>query len=140
MTVLGLDVGNRRIGVAVSDSTELIARPVTTITRQSNALDAAAIGRLAEADGARLIVVGLPLSSDDSLGPQARLTKAFVRYLRKALPLPIETWDERYTTVEAQQTMISQGVRRSRRKELIDAAAAAVILDEWLTARRTNGT
>ncbi len=140
MTVLALDVGDRRIGVAISDPTELLARPVATIVRRSNASDLAEIGRLALANQARLIVVGLPVASDDSLGEQGRRTKAFVRYLRKSQDIPVETWDERYSTLEAQQIMIAQGVRRERRRSQIDAAAAAVILDEWLTAQRSRAT
>lgn len=140
MTILALDVGDRRIGLAVSDPTELVARPVTVINRQSNLLDAEAVRRHVDSSGARLIVVGLPLASDDLPGPQARRTKAFVRYLRKALPVPVETWDERFSTIDAQNELLAQGIRRSRRKGLLDAAAAAVILDEWLTSRRSRTT
>jgi putative Holliday junction resolvase len=138
MTVLALDVGDRRIGVAVSDPTGLVARPLCVITRKTHAADVAAIRQLADQNDADLIVVGVPLSSDDTIGPQAEKTLAFVRYLRKHLSLPVETWDERFTTKEAQREMIGMGLRRRRRKELLDAAAAAVILDEWLTAHRTR--
>jgi len=136
MTVMALDVGDRRIGVAVSDPTGLLARPLTVIWRRSNAEDSAAIARLADLNGADLIVVGLPVGSDNQIGPQATKTLAFVRYLRHRLSQKIETWDERFTTVDAQRELIALGVRRSRRKEMLDAAAAAVLLDDWLAAHR----
>ncbi len=140
MTVLALDVGDRRIGVAVSDPTGLIARPVTVIARKTHRADLAAIQELVKRNDVHLVVVGLPLSADNTVGPQAQKTLEFVRYLRKHLPLPIETWDERLTTEDAQREMIALGIRRSRRKELLDAAAAALILDDWLTAHREHFT
>ncbi len=141
MTVLALDVGDRRLGVAVSDPTELVSRPLAVIVRRSNALDSAAIRRLAEDHGADRILVGVPLSSDGTIGPQAQKVLAFVRYLRRALPQEIITADESYSTVEARRELIAQGTRRSQRKQMIDAAAAAVLLDEWLAthSRRRAG-
>jgi putative holliday junction resolvase len=141
MTVLGLDVGDRRVGIAVSDPTELLARPLSVLVRRSNAIDAAAIGRIVAELGVRTIVVGVPLATDSGRGPQAKRTLAYARLLRKALELPVETWDERFSTVDAQQILVEQNVARSKRRELLDAAAAAVILDGWLAAKRSaNGT
>ena len=137
MTVLGLDVGDRRVGVAVSDPTELLARPLSVLVRRSNALDALAIGQVATELGIRAIVVGLPLTFDSTLGPQGKKTRAYIKFLRKSLAIPIETWDERYSTVDAQRLMIEQNVARARRRDLIDAAAAAVILGEWLSSQRS---
>jgi putative Holliday junction resolvase len=134
--VLGLDVGDRRIGVAISDPTGLVARPLSVLRRTSNLADGDAIARLVAENRVAQIVVGLPLTGDDSIGEQARKTLAFVRFLRKRLTIPIATWDERYSTQDAQRELIAQDRRRSRRRELLDAAAAAVILDEWLTAHR----
>ncbi|HVC31941.1 MAG TPA: Holliday junction resolvase RuvX [Chloroflexota bacterium] len=136
MTALGLDVGDRRIGVAVSDPTGLVARPLTVFVRTSNQAAAATIGQIADQNEADVIVVGVPFSGDEQIGLQAQKTLAFVRYLRAHLSRRVETWDERFTTVEAQREMIELGIRRSRRKELLDAAAAAIILDEWLAAHR----
>jgi putative Holliday junction resolvase len=136
MTVLALDVGDRRVGIAVSDPTELLARPLAVLVRRSNAIDAAAIGRIVAELGVRAIVVGVPLATDSAVGPQAKKARAFARFLRKALDLPIETWDERFSTVDAQQILIDQNVARAKRRELLDAAAAAVILDGWLSANR----
>jgi putative Holliday junction resolvase len=139
MTVLALDVGDRRIGVAVSDPTGLLARPLAVIQRRSNRVDAGVIRRLAEEAAADAVVVGLPLGADGEVGEQARKSLAFARYLRRHLPLKIETWDERLSTRDAQDQLIAQGVRRARRRELLDAAAAAVILDDWLMAHRGGG-
>lgn len=137
MTVLALDVGDRRIGVAVSDPTRLLARPVTVLLRRSHRQDAEAIRRLADANAVELIVVGLPLT-ERGVGGQAEKVLAFVRFLRAHLPWPVETWDERFTTVDAQQALLAMGVPRRRRQALLDAAAAAVLLDDWLTAHRTS--
>ncbi len=138
MTVLALDVGDRRIGAAVSDPTGLIARPLTVIVRKSHADDLAAIQRLIQQNDVHLVVVGIPLSADDTIGPQAQKTLEFTRYLQKHLSVPIETWDERFSTADAERELIALGIRRQRRKALLDAAAAAVILDDWLTAHRTR--
>ncbi len=139
MTVLGLDVGERRIGIAISDPMELIARPLIVLFRKSNLIDCAELGRIVAQHDVRTIVVGLPLSSDDKIGEQARRTLAFARYLRRHLAVPIVTWDERYTTVAAQQRMVEQGIGKARRRQMIDSAAAAIILDEWLTGHRSEG-
>jgi putative Holliday junction resolvase len=136
MTILALDVGNRRIGVAISDPTELLARPLTVISRRDDATALAAIRTIVEANGVTTIVVGVPLATDGTVGEQARRTFEFTRYLRRRLGLPIETWDEHLSTQDAEQEMIAMGVPRARRKQLIDAAAAAVILDDFLAARR----
>ncbi len=136
MVALGLDVGDRRIGVAVSDPTGLIARPLTVVQRHSNADDGAVIRRLVDESGAEHVVVGLPRASDTSLGAQARKTLGFVRYLRRQLTIPVSTWDERFSTHDAQEALLAAGVGRAKRKAMLDAAAAAVILDEWLTAQR----
>src|SRR5690349_3069429 len=114
MTVLALDVGDRRAGVAVSDPTELLARPLTVFVRRSNAFDAAAIGKFATELAVRTIVVGVPLATDSAFGPQAKKARAFARFLRKALDLPVETWDERFSTVDAQQILIDQNIARAK--------------------------
>src|SRR5579883_385768 len=132
MIVMALDVGDRRIGVAISDPSGLIARPLTVIARRSNLQAAETIRELAERNGVELVVVGVPLQEENHGGLQAIKTLAFARFLRKQISLPIETWDERFSTADAEREMIAQGIRRSRRREMLDAAAAAVILDDWL--------
>ena len=136
MTAIALDVGDRRIGVAVSDPTGLLARPLTVIQRRSNLIDSAEVRRLADENAADTVVVGLPLGADGEIGPQARKTLAFARYLRRHVPIRIETWDERLSTRDAQDELLAQGVRRARRHAMLDSAAAAVILDDWLMAHR----
>ncbi|HLH74180.1 MAG TPA: Holliday junction resolvase RuvX [Chloroflexota bacterium] len=133
---MALDVGDRRIGVAISDPSGLIARPLTVIARRSNLQAAETIRELAERNGVELVVVGVPLQEENHGGLQAIKTLAFARFLRKQISLPIETWDERFSTADAEREMIAQGIRRSRRREMLDAAAAAVILDDWLNSHR----
>ncbi|MGH2461388.1 MAG: Holliday junction resolvase RuvX [Chloroflexota bacterium] len=134
--MLALDVGDRRIGVAVSDPTRLVARPLAVVTRQSNLDAAARIRALAEENQASLIVVGIPVTGTGDLGPQATKTNHFAQMLRKHLSLPIETWNEAFSTEDAQRQLIAMGISRARRRDMLDAAAAAVILDDWLNAHR----
>jgi len=141
VTALALDVGDRRIGVAISDPTRLLARPLTVLARRSNVLDVSTIRQLAEQHDAMTIVVGIPYAADDEVGPQARKTLVFARYLRKHLPIEVVTWDERLSTQDAQRELIAQGARRARRRERLDAAAAAVILGDWLASQpRPSGS
>lgn len=136
MTILALDVGNRRIGVAVSDPTDLVVRPLMTIVRKIHQTDGEAIQRLLNETKATSVVVGMPLNADGTLSPQAQVTREFVRFLKKILPVPVVTWDEHLTTQEAERELIAQGVSRSRRQAMIDAAAAAILLEDWLIAHR----
>jgi len=136
VTALALDVGDRRIGVAVSDPTRLVARPLSVLRRRSNVDDAEAIRFIADQHQATTIIVGLPLGADDQVGSQAQKAIAFTRFLRRHLTHEVVSWDERLSTCDAERQMLASGVRRKRRKALIDAAAAAVILDGWLEAQR----
>lgn len=140
MTALALDVGDRRIGLAVSDQTELVARPLRVLTRRSNADAIAEIDRIARETGARVIIVGLPTQPDGEIGEQAKKTLAFARQLRRHLAIELVTWDERLSTRDAWDEMEALGVRRARRRALLDAAAAAIILDDWLASRRSGGS
>jgi putative Holliday junction resolvase len=132
---LGLDVGDRRIGIAVSDSTEFVARPVGVLVRKSNQIDGDVIARFVALHAARAVVVGLPLEADDRAGEQARHSIAFARILRRRLGIPVHLWDERFSTAEASRRMVELGIAKHRRHAKIDAAAASVILDEWLSAQ-----
>ena len=133
---LGLDVGQRRTGLAVSDSGGLLATPYTTIIAKTPQKDIAAILTIAREEEIGLIVVGLPLSLDGTVGPQAQLTLDFCDALRAASHVPVETWDERYSTVEAEAHLREAGVAPSRNRARLDAAAAAVLLQSYLDARR----
>jgi putative Holliday junction resolvase len=130
MRVLALDVGERRIGVAVSDPTGLLATPHGVIHRRSKAQDFAAVARMVAELGAERVVVGLPLSLNGDVGPQARRVMRYAQALAQALSVPVELYDERYSTVTADELLAEGG--RKRRRTPIDAAAAAVILQEYL--------
>jgi putative Holliday junction resolvase len=137
MRALGLDLGTRRIGVAISDGDGTIASPIETLTRgRDHAADHAAVAAIVEEWGAGVVVVGLPLSLDGSTGPAATSALAEVDELRAALEVPIETHDERFTTVTADHQLREQGVRGRRRTAVIDQAAAAILLQSWLDQRR----
>ncbi len=130
--LMGLDVGEKRIGVSLSDPQGLLAQSLTVIQRTSLKRDIQIIGKLAKENDVAKIVVGLPRQMDGSIGPQALKTEAFARELERRLRLPIILWDERLTTVAAERLMIEAGVRRERRKEKIDAVAATLLLQGYL--------
>ncbi|HEY2812128.1 MAG TPA: Holliday junction resolvase RuvX [Acidimicrobiales bacterium] len=140
MRALGLDLGSKRIGVAVSDRDELVATPVDTIVRArgSHEADHRAIAATVDEWGAEMVVVGLPLSLDGSEGPAARAVLDEVEELRATLSVPVDTVDERFTTVTAQRHLRQQGVRGHNRTAVIDRAAAAVLLQAWLDRRRSR--
>jgi len=132
MRIVGLDVGERRIGVAVADERARVALPVAVIERRELPADLDAIARLVQEQGAEAVVIGLPISLNGSLGPQAQAVEAFGRKLSARLPLPIEYWDERLSTVEAQRRLASAGHRGPKAKARRDALAAAIILQGYL--------
>lgn len=138
MRALGLDMGAARIGVALSDSAGTLASPQGAIVRSARpAADHAAIAEMVASTGAGVVVVGLPLSMDGSLGPAARAVLAEVEVLRAALTVPVELADERLSTVSASRAMSAAGRSTRRQRSVIDSAAAAVILQAWLDRRRT---
>ncbi len=132
MVILALDVGEARIGVAVSDPSATLASPRGLIRRHSNAQALAAVAREVAAVGAELIVVGLPLSLDGVVREQARRVQRFGERLRSQVAVPVVYQDERLSTVTAAEALRAAGVRPDRIKERLDAAAAAVILRDYL--------
>jgi putative Holliday junction resolvase len=138
VTLLGLDFGERRIGVAVSDELGVAARPLPLVERTSRAQDVARIGEIASRRKVHTIVVGLPLNMDGSVGPAARRAQRFARLLGRELEVPVELWDERLSTAEAERALIAAGERRARRREVRDGVAAALILQSYLDAHRGN--
>jgi len=137
--VLALDVGERRVGVAISDPTGVLARPLQTLVRASREEDFAAIAALVAEYGVGLVVVGQPLSLNGTIGPQARRVARYAQALAAHLPVPVVSWDERYSSVVADEMMRrSHGKRRRgiRAKGDIDAVAAAVILQSYLDSRQ----
>lgn len=132
--VIALDVGERRIGVAVSDPTGTLATPHTVIQRRSKAEDFARVARLVAELEIKKVVVGLPLSLNGEIGPQARRVTRYAQTLAQALDVPVELHDERYSTVTADALLAEGG--RKRRRVSIDAAAAAVILQDYLDSKK----
>lgn len=135
MRALALDLGDRRIGVAVSDTDERVASPVTVLerTRDRQRLHRQIAELVAEWDAA-ILVVGLPLSLDGSFGPAASAVRAEIEVLAALLPVPVEAHDERFSTVTAERALTAQKVRARDRRRVVDKLAAAVILQSWLEA------
>ena len=127
-TIAAIDLGDKTIGVAVSDLGHRLANPRPVIRRRKFSLDAAALIAMLEADRAGALVVGLPVNMDGSEGPRVQSTRAFVRNLAPMTPLPIVYWDERLSTVAAERALIEMDVSRGKRRDRIDSAAAAFIL------------
>ncbi|WP_295075272.1 Holliday junction resolvase RuvX [Tabrizicola sp.] len=126
--VAGLDLGDKTIGVALSDLRRQVATPIEVIRREKFTIDAAKLLALLEARGAAGIVLGLPLNMDGSVGPRVQATQAFARNLEKLSALPICYWDERLSTVAAERALLEADTSRKRRKEVIDQVAAGYIL------------
>lgn len=136
---LALDLGTKRIGIAVSDAGAVLATPRTTIVRSGDvARDHARIAELVAEEDAAVVVVGLPRSLDGSLGPAAATVAAEVEQLTVVLPVPVVTHDERFTTVTAHEQLRAAGVGGRRRRNVVDQQAAAVLLQAWLDARRSG--
>lgn len=126
--IAGLDLGDKTIGVALSDLRRQVATPIEVIRREKFTLDAGRLLALLEARGAHGIVLGLPLNMDGSVGPRVQATQAFARNLEKLTQLPICYWDERLSTVAAERALLEADTSRKRRKEVIDQVAAGYIL------------
>jgi putative Holliday junction resolvase len=134
---LGLDLGSKRIGVAVSDLTGTIASPLTVIQRgRSRRHDHDRIAALVREEEAACVVVGMPHSLSGRDGPAAQAARAEASALASVVGVPVETYDERFTTVTANRALAAGGVRGQARRQVVDKVAAAVILQAWLDARR----
>lgn len=137
MRVLGIDLGTRRIGVALSDSAGSVATPYEVVQRgRDRRADHRRILELAQETEAEAIVVGLPLSLDGSDGPAAKRARREARELGRATGLPVELWDERLTTVTADRDLMALDMRADARRRVVDKVAAAVLLQAWLDHRR----
>ncbi len=133
--ILGLDVGERRIGIAISDETQTLARSLTVLHRRSKVQDFEALARLVREQKVAAIVVGLPLSSNGTEGQQARRVRRYAVALGERLTTPLIFYDESFSTVTAAKLMIASGRKRLDRRHCIDAVAAAVILQDYLDTR-----
>lgn len=138
MRILGLDYGERRIGVAISDPTGTTGQPLTVIDKRDSGSDIKKISDLVDEYGVDEVVVGLPVSLAGEIGPQAQIVLEFVEELKAELEVPVKTWDERLTTTAAGRALIESDVKRRRRKEVVDKVAAAIILQSYLDSKRTN--
>ena len=129
--LLALDIGEKRVGVALCDETQTLARPLLTLNRASKKEDFAKIATLCREHAIAKVIIGLPKTLRGEEGPQAQRVRRYALELQAALTLPIEFWDERYSTVDAQERLASAS-RKPRGKGDIDSAAAAIILQEYL--------
>ena len=137
---LALDIGNRRIGVAVSDELGLTAQPVLTLERRRNTReDLRSLGRLARKYGVAAIVVGNPVHLSGDLSSQAKKTQAFAAQLGELTGLPIHLWDERLTTREAHQILYAAGHARQEHRRVVDQVAATLILQSYLEEKQRIG-
>jgi len=140
MRVLGLDIGERRIGVALSDSLRIIAGALTVVERVTEDAALKQIIDLARENEVERIVVGMPRSLDGSLGKQAQAVQSFVDLLKERTDIPVVTWDERLSTVAAERTMLEVGMKRDKRKKRRDSLAAAIILQGYLDREKSRSS
>ena len=136
--ILGLDIGDARTGVAISDELGIAAHPLCTIHRKSRKAVLAELQELVTAHKVERIVVGLPLQLDGETGTQARKVKRFAERLEQQVNLPIVFWDESFTTFEASRILRGTKKRRRKRKQVIDQVAAVLILEGYLEELRNS--
>jgi putative Holliday junction resolvase len=134
VSIVALDVGDRTIGVAATDELGMTAQGIGTVWRKGERYDFPALARLLEKREIDRFVVGWPLNMDGSQGPRSDRTRRFARRLKEITGKPVLLWDERLSTWEAEQALIEGGVRREKRKDVIDMLAAQVILRSYLDA------
>jgi putative Holliday junction resolvase len=137
--LLAVDPGEKRIGLALSDPSGTIGRPLAVLAHVSRLVDAAAIANLAEENNVKLIIIGQALNSNGEAGPAARKAARLAEALRTQTTIPVVLWDEGGTTVAARETLIEMGVSRSRRGGHQDALAAAFILKSYIDAQLEAG-
>ena len=132
MRILAIDHGTKRMGIAVSDELKMIAQPLEYIPAEPFADFLARLKTIIRQKEVELIIVGMPRNMDGSYGPAALKVQEFVAVLKDAIITPIQTWDERLTSVQANRFLIEADVRRSKRKEKVDKTAAAILLQSYL--------
>jgi putative Holliday junction resolvase len=140
MRALALDVGEKTIGLALTDEALIAAHPLTVLQRVGNSGDGAAIAIVVREHSVTDVVVGMPFELSGKLGHRARRVQAFIAALRAALPAEVQLHeqDERFTTAQAERILIEGDVSRARRRRVIDQQAAALILQGWLDAQRVR--
>ena len=135
MRILGLDVGSKTIGVAISDELSLTAQGLTTLKRKVLKQDIKQLLKVIEENGVEKVVVGLPKNMNGSLGPSAEMVISLIGELKKFIDLPVVTWDERLSTVAAQRVLLEADMSRKKRKRVVDKVAAILILQGYLDNR-----
>ncbi|WP_438444254.1 Holliday junction resolvase RuvX [Gorillibacterium sp. sgz5001074] len=135
MRLMGLDYGDRRIGVAFSDEMGWTAQGHSVLERRKPEEDMEKIRQLAAAEQVTEVVVGLPKNMNGTIGPRGEICIAFANTLRDILQVPVHLWDERLTTVAAERTLLEADVSRKKRKQVIDKMAAAIILQGYLDSK-----
>ncbi len=138
MRALALDVGDARIGLAISDPGGIVCLPIEALVRGEDSDDLAAVIELAQREGVEMIVVGLPLSLDGTHGPAARKMRRFTSALRRCADIPVHSWDERFTTAEAEGRLRQAGFEPSRDRARLDSMSAVIILESFLAARSNS--
>ncbi len=136
MRILGLDFGEKRIGVAISDPMGILASPLTVIEGKSTDSTIEYIVSITQEEEVERIVVGLPRSLDGSESVQAQITRDFIDLLQGQIDIPVDTWDERLSTVAANRMMNEAGVKKGKKKKRLDSAAAAIILQSYLDSKK----
>ncbi len=134
--LLGLDIGDIRIGVALSDELGVAAHPLCTLTRKNRKVDLIAISDLVSIHKVERVIIGLPISLDGSIGPQAEKIQNFAKRLAHVIDIPIEFQDERFTTAEAEDLLRELNKDTKEQKELIDEVAAVIILTDYLNQNK----
>lgn len=135
MRILALDVGEKNIGLAISDKLGLIAQGLPTLRHQTKDEDISAIANILKVHHITEVVVGIPINLDGSLGKKAQEVAVFLEDLKKKITLPIKVWDERFTSVQAEKVLLEAGLSRKKRKKKIDQLAARLILQNYLDAK-----
>ncbi|RJE90992.1 Holliday junction resolvase RuvX [Paenibacillus sp. 1011MAR3C5] len=135
MRVMGLDYGDRNIGVAISDAFRWTAQGITVVEKRRDGGELDRLSELAKEHEVSEIVVGLPKNMNGSIGPRGEICIAFAEQIRQKLEIPVHLWDERLTTVAAERTLLEADVSRKKRKLVIDKMAATIILQNYLDSK-----
>jgi len=137
--LMGLDIGDRRIGVALTDEDAVLAYPLEVLERTSPDKDLGRIVEIIDQYGVERVVAGLPKTLAGEVGPQGEKVLSFLDKLRLRSAVPVVTWDERLTTVEVERLLISADMSRRRRRRVVDKLAATLILNSYLHFRKSSG-
>ena len=139
MRIMAIDYGDAHTGIAISDQTGLLAGYTTTLHSRKQEAVVEGIGKLITEYGVTELVLGYPKNMDGTLGPRAEKAEAFAKVLEDAFRLPVALWDERRTTIDAHNILAASGKNAKKRKQTVDAVAAALILEGYLTFLRSRG-